>query len=229
VTHPTVRLLALAGALFAATGCVDPKSRLNDFENSVVDASVDMTPDAPPLNELPDVTGYWFVGVAPTVAPTSIVYFYWDVTLTKNPDGTGTMNVAQTAISTDANGRMHVGDTTMMNDVHVSTAGEFSLGLTGINIPGSANPLTGSDLVASFTNDGIIKSKDLMCGTLAPGSVVTSPVQLDVSGSTWAAIRVTKDAAGNDLPPAQFECPADLPDAGPTTDAAPTDASNPDA
>lgn len=203
------------GALISI-GCVDPEGRFAEFEERVPDAGVDTTPDAMPLDTIPDISGSFLVAVAPTVAPNITVQLYWETELTPKDNGMHKLDVRSIAISTDANGRMQVGAMTEVLDVEVSRAGEFKVNFDGLVLPGTANALTGAELKLNAHFEGVIKSADEFCGVLGQGSAVLSPM-VDVTGSTFGSVRVEAGAQGAALPPPQATCkaaPAGEPDAG---------------
>jgi hypothetical protein len=219
-------LLTLAIVLPALSGCPDPQARFDEFVGRVPDANVITTIDAPPLEELPDITGEHLLGFAPVIAPDTPFQFIATATLTQNMDGTGMLDLSMVAL--DITNRMPVGGTTTVSQVPVSTSGSFTLHFTDVTIPGEANPITGSPIFAPVVDlIGVIRSTDRFCGTVE--GMVTSPIEIDLMGSTFSAIRIPPGTTGLDLPPVEKECPASMPaDAGPVDAAAPPDAVPPD-
>lgn len=214
-------------ALLLAGACVDPKARLTDFENNVVDAAPIVTIDAMPLDELPDISGYFYVAISPTPSPNTPFTLYWETELTKNGDGTGTLKITSTWITTQANGSVRTGTPTVLDNIPVSKSGEFMAHFDMLALPGIANGITGGDLVVNLFYRGTIKDVDTFCGILDAGSKVVSP-SIPVDGSTWAGVRVAKDAEGAQLPSPVMACPVEMPDAG-MPDAGEPDAGEPDA
>jgi hypothetical protein len=73
-------------------------------------------------------------------------------------------------------------------------------------VTGMANPITGSDIVATLALDGVIQSEDLFCGSVT--GMVTQPLMLDLMGSTFAGVRVPSiDMLPGD--PITVACPVD--------------------
>ena len=68
-------------------------------------------------------------------------------------------------------------------------------------VTGAANPITGSDIVATLSLTGAIQDENVYCGIA--GGMVTVPANIDLTGSTFAAIRINPEDAMN---------PAALPD-----------------
>jgi len=212
-----------------AAGCTDTGSRLDDFGDHVVDASVVIDYDARPLDQLPDVSGTFYTTMTAAIAPTSPFHFRFTNVLTRNADGTGTIDVTIEALSADE--RLPVGDPATMTDVPVTMNGEMVVPFVG-TLPGAANPLSSNDVGLDIDIVVTIRDADTICG-VANGET-TAPVVLDVSGSIVIAVRVAEGAEGMDLPPPRTDCPeSSVPDAGPsdaaTPDAAIPDAADPDA
>jgi hypothetical protein len=204
-------------ALATIAGCPDPAARFDDFISRVPDAKVEEPePDAPPLEELPDVSGEFLVGVAPVVAPDATLRFISTNVMTMNGDGTATLDISLQPLR--VNNGMPVGDPVALNDVPVSTSGTFTASFDDIFVEGEANPLTGSDIVADVILIGTIRNQDLYCGEV--DGMVKQPSQLPLDGSTFGAIRVAPGTVGPDLPAPVVECPplvttdAGVPDGG---------------
>jgi hypothetical protein len=76
--------------------------------------------------------------------------------------------------------------------------GAFEIDLGEVMIPGEANPITGSDIVAEVVLHGMFVSPDAYCGTVT-GTVI-APIQAPLDGSTFGAQIVEPDLVGEDLP-----------------------------
>ena len=223
------RTMAIAALVFASLvtlgGCVDPDGGFDDFLGRIPDAAV--VPDGEILASIPDISGRFLVGMSPSIAPDAHLLFIAENTLTINQDG-AVLDTSLTAL--DFTTKMPVGDTQRLAGIEVSMAGQFTATFTDVTVPGVANPITGSTLFLSTTSFlATIRTADLYCGDIT--GMVTSPAPIDLAGSTFAAIRVSADAIGNQLPTEQARCPAQVmvdagvPDATPATlDATPADA-----
>jgi hypothetical protein len=64
----------------------------------------------------------------------------------------------------------------------------FNFALDNLNVAGATNPITGSDLVASFEFQGTFVNSTMLCGTVA--GQITAPLAADLEGSTFAAVVV---------------------------------------
>jgi hypothetical protein len=201
-TRP-VRAVLFAAAVLPVIACVDPKGRFDEYDERLphIDAS---TIDAPMVDEIPNVDGDWLLAVDPSIAMGLFVQIKvtWDVTATGD---TGVLDGSYQPLVTygntppvDAPGRVPVGDAILANDVPVNNTASFSARLVGL-LPGNANPVSGTPFDIDVTLNGTIQSMDVVCG-IANGTV--GP--LDVTGSTWAAVRYT----GTDAPVPIGRCPA---------------------
>lgn len=209
----------LAWAAIVIAGCTDTRGRFDEFIGRTPDGGR-LAIDARPIEELPDISGTFLLSVAPSVAPELPVQFRTQVQFTKNDDGTGTVSGTIQALSSMT--REPVGDSYPAAPTQVAKDGTFTTSVVDLVLPGPANPLTGSMLTATIVLEAQIRSADRFCGTLAQGSKVSRPTNIDLAGSTFSAIRISPDVPASELPPPETECPAELPDAG--VDAMPVDA-----
>ncbi len=69
----------------------------------------------------------------------------------------------------------------------ISTDGSFGIEIPELSLPGPTNPITGSDIIASVTLEGVI-SNDQICGRVS--GMITSPASIDLTGSTLAGVRM---------------------------------------
>ena len=189
-------------------GCVDAREPFDDFAGRIIDAGAGNQTDAAPLEEIPDITGTFLMGMSAVTAPDRIAQFAAETTYTDNGDGTGTVSIALQPLHTAT--REPVGDPVVMDGsmAPVANTGEFSATFEGL-LPADANPITGTNLRVRITMSATIKSVDLFCGPL-DGDVI-APVPSSIDGSSFAAIRIDPDSAPADLPPVIGECPTDEP------------------
>lgn len=192
------KLLLLAGVL-TGTGCPspDPERKFDDFLEQTEEEREDAGAMPDFGGALADISGTFYLAVAASLAPTLPLQFVTDVTLEIAPDGSGgTMDLTLQPLSLDPGQtltpREPVGDPFMFADIPVDAAGTFVLDTGEITLPGAANPISGSPIVATIILNGNIQSEDLWCGT-ADG-MVTSPINNPLEGSTFAAVRI-EDAA----------------------------------
>ena len=82
----------------------------------------------------------------------------------------------------------------------IDAGGAFRIEVPELALPGSTNPITGSDIVASLTLEGVL-GIDRICGRVS--GMITVPANIDLTGSTLAGER----SEGDPLPlPADLDC-----------------------
>ncbi len=141
---------------------------------------------------LADVSGDFLFALAAVIDTAHPLQFYTTVTFTPEAEG-GTLAMHLQPLSLDpqttTTPRMPVGDPLDLPPTPVDASGGFSVMITqDVMVTGAANPITGSDIVATLNLVGAIQSEDLFCGTVT--GMVTAPLMLDLTGSTFAAVRV---------------------------------------
>lgn len=82
----------------------------------------------------------------------------------------------------------------------IDADGFFAIEVPELLIPGATNPVTGSDIVASATLEGVIEM-DRICGRVS--GMITVPANIDLTGSSLAGVRLD----GGPLPlPDDLDC-----------------------
>ncbi|MCB9568418.1 MAG: hypothetical protein H6710_14605 [Myxococcales bacterium] len=183
--------LSLAACL--AGGCPDPDARLDAF----LEASEEERNVPPPKEDLgstlADINGDFLLALSSVIDPDHPLQFYCTAMLVQNPDGTGTLSLNFQPLSLDPQStttpRQPVGDALLFEDIQVSAEGAFTLDLGAVAVTGMANPITGSDIEANLSLSAFIQDENLFCGNVE--GAVTMPLMADLSGSTFAATRVT--------------------------------------
>jgi hypothetical protein len=193
-----------AWCLVGATGCPDVPGKLDRFtEETQEDRNIKL--DMPAGAGLVDVTGLHLFAVDTVVSPGLPLQFLARTTV--NAD-TSELTFTLIPLSLSA------GSTTeprvpLENDaldpitVVIDANGDFEADLGTLMVTGMANPLTGSDIVATLTISGTTLAPESFCGT-ADGDVL-QPIQSPLAGSTFATIRLSEDPnaplpSGADLP-----------------------------
>lgn len=176
-------------------GCPEPDA--DGKYNSFLDHTEDEREDAANIKmdqggALVDVSGDFLFALAAVIDPAHPLQFYATVTFTATADG-GTLDMQLQPLSLDQGGttmpRQPVGEVLPLVGVPVDASGGFMVTIDQpVMVTGMANPITGSDIVATLALDGVIQSEDLFCGTVT--GMVTQPLMLDLMGSTFAAVRV---------------------------------------
>lgn len=91
-----------------------------------------------------------------------------------------------------------VGEPLIFTGVEFDANGNFSIDMGLVMVTGAANPVTGSDLEATLVLDGHVVHVDALCGDVT--GILMSPLEADLSGSTFAMIRL----ADPDMLPDEF-------------------------
>ena len=144
----------------------------------------------PDLAEPLDLDGVFLLAVSTAVNPPTPLQFIAEVDAELDLAGNGTIAANFQPLSLDVGSvtepREEVGNSIdLSSDV---TEFGFVLDFGEIMVTGAANPITGSDIVSQISLTGRIQDADGWCGT-ATGEV-SSPLQLPLEGSTFAAIRL---------------------------------------
>ena len=137
-----------------------------------------------------EISGTYLLAVAASISPATPLQYI--ATVTYNPE-LDAMGIELQALSLDigqtTTPREPVGAPGYLDGVPVSIGGGFTLDLSGIEVPGAANPITGSDIVAGdLVLQGTVRTPDLWCGTAS--GAITVPADIDLTGSTFAAVRI---------------------------------------
>ncbi len=185
-------LHAMAAVLVTAMGCgPDPAGKYDEFLD---ETKVDR--DVPPqkldvATGAGDISGQFLFAVSTTVDISKPFQFIATNTVTTDDAGVTTMRVELQPLSLTqgktTEPREPVGDPLVFTDIPV-VDGRFLLDAGEITLVGSANPITGSDIVATLKMTGNILGDAFYCGSVT-GDVV-SPLQLNIDGSTFAAERL---------------------------------------
>jgi hypothetical protein len=149
---------------------------------------------------LPDFSGEFLLIASSVAEPDLPLQYIATIDVILDDDGGGTMDVELQALTLDVGStttpRLSFGDPVDYLGVEVAADGSFSFVVGAISIPGPTNPINGIDV--EFDNvvlQGQVLDEDASCGAIEGD--VTSPVQSDLAGSTFAAVRVADTA---DLP-----------------------------
>lgn len=144
-------------------------------------------PNCGAVNSMDGVDGQYLLAVSTTIDPDFpfqfVATFETDVssmlTLTLQPLTLGMGNVTTP--------RQPFGAPLQFTNIPI-TNGQFSINLGTVTLAGPTNPITGSDSIAQLTLAAMIVDMDFVCGTV--DGKVSSPLMVDLSGSTFAAVRI---------------------------------------
>lgn len=215
----------LAAIVIASVGgCVDSKSRFDEFGERVIDAGNNGAVDARRVDGVPDITGQFLLTIVPVpINPDSNISYIADVVMNQDGDAIS-LDLEMRALNFRTMEPVNPDAPDVWNAVEVNkNTAEFALELAGTTIPGSANSAVPG--LAVMVTGGMaltIQTPEVWCGTL------TGRTQLGTSlnGSTIGAIRIEPGTLGDALPDPVRACPstgevdAGVPDATPA-DAAP--------
>lgn len=192
-SNRSATVLSTLLAVAALAGCVDPGGRMDDFTNSIKrDGGVINMIDAPPLANIPDVSGTFLISIRISFAPARALEILATTVLTKKTDGTATLDLDGRFLAVAD--RKPTGDPVVIHGTAVNNAGELTIVKDILFIPKAANPLVRDATVENAKLPGSIKSVDLFCGVVR-GHVAEGNVDLEQSEpdnpTTFAAVRVT--------------------------------------
>lgn len=182
----------LAGPLVLFAGCgPDTEARWNEFTEETQparDAALaggSGSCDGEACTDC-DISGYHIVGLETLLGPGTPIQFVVEVV-----DSGDTADFSFQPLSLDLGAidtpREEVGDPIVVTGVPL-TDGLFSIDFGEVTVPGSANPISGGDIVATIVLEGRILSSDAWAGDVS--GAATSPVNADLAGSTFGAYRV---------------------------------------
>ena len=157
-------------------------------------------PDAAILANLPDVSGTHLFALAAVIAPDPPFLFTAEYELVGDKltiSMVGMHRIRRTLVDMEP---------LVSSDNTVDETGAFEARFQGI-IAGDANVVSGSELTIDMTLHGRIVDEDIVCGD-ATGWIL-SPIELDVTGSTFGSLRMEPPVEGDDLPTPVTECPTE--------------------
>jgi hypothetical protein len=175
--------IALVLVAACAMGCPDPQAEFDDF------ASRELETRPPPIpaacgTAATEVEGKFIWALAAKLNPKKPILFLNDITT----EGDG-LHFSITPI--DAKDRKTpIGEPMALSAYPIDGAGNFKADFPEMTVPGAANPLTGSDIVATVSLAGAVCT-DALCGDVT--GTVTEPLMLDLAGSTFYMERVDED------------------------------------
>ncbi|MEZ4459951.1 MAG: hypothetical protein R3E66_09515 [bacterium] len=182
-------LLAIAavsvGVAFVACDNPDPQGRYDEFGKNTEEFRSTTSTNNQPNNAVQvDFSGQYFLSISTSILPSSPLFF--DTTVTVDENFVANFSFQPLTVDTNAAPRTPVGDPIVVNGVQLNEDGTFELELTDAAVDGSANPISGGNIVATIKLNGFVTSATTFCGT-ASGQV-SQPTMLDLAGSTFGAI-----------------------------------------
>ena len=191
--------------LFADTGTdgVGPgDSTSSDSTSSDSSSSDSTTHDCGPDN-----SGVYLLALETAPAPDTPLQFVLTLDVLYGGDCTiatanATLQSLSLTVGSQTDPREWVGEPLIFESVEFDAMGNFVLDMGEVMITGAANPITGSDISATLVLDGHVVHVDALCGTVS--GMLTSPLEFDLAGSTFAAIRLADDGTNPDTLPTTF-------------------------
>ncbi len=194
--------LSTAALAFGLVACVDAGKSFNDFGDRVGTTDAN-TVDRPP-SSIHNITGSFLLsvhaGFETSNDPAYYVQLLANWTLVDGDTVTLDGSFVPLCVNTACTEMRAQIPPALTNVAPVAVDGTFAQALSG-TLPGGANPLSGTQQPLMGTLQGIILDENTACGTVT-GTVAG----IDLTGSTFGAIRVT-DTAPASLPPPVANCP----------------------
>lgn len=180
--------------MLVGTGCPspDPEAKYDDFLEETKEERDDAANIKLDVSgALADISGTHLFALAASISPATPLQFIATVTMETTAEGAvATIDFQPLTLDVGATTepREFVGDPLNFVDITFGAAGNFMLDMGEVGVDGTANPITGAEIVATLQLDGAIKTTDLWCGTA--GGEVTVPALIPLMGSTFAAVRI---------------------------------------
>ncbi len=199
-------------AWYACSGCVDPKAEFDAFaarRQVSTDASVhDAGGDASTCTVHPgDLSGQYLFALSVTLAPTKPIVALANISTSAFQNGAGFAFDAQPLSAADR--RSPVGPSISFGPTLIDETGSFRAELTGLQVTGAANAVTGGDIQANVLLAGnLCHAAQFFCGTVTGN--VEKPLPLDLAGSTFTFTHV--DSSGTPSIRPAIDCAGDLAD-----------------
>ena len=197
----------VCGALLgpsSLSACVDPGDRYDAFLERTAEMRNRDSGMVEPTDRF-DWSGRYLLALSTVLAPDQPLLFAVEAEVSSDLSLID-LQLQPLATDGDEEPRTAIGDSFGVNDIPYEMDGSFSADLGEVTVPGRANPITGSEIVASVqlsasTRAGDDDNADLFCGQVT--GMVIQPLSYDLAGSTFGA--VLTDDAQNAAP--QLRCP----------------------
>jgi hypothetical protein len=185
---------SLAVLMLAACG-PDAKGKFEEY----IDEAEELAPkmdlpevkeDIPPPDPGIDLSGTSLLALSTVIAPDLPLQFL-NTVVQRNEGERIFLDITLQPLSLDSGSvtmpRLPVGEPLTFKDVEV-VDGKYMVDAGETMVTGAANPITGSDIVATLMLSGQVIREDFVCGTVA--GMVTSPLEAPIDGSTFGAVKL---------------------------------------
>jgi hypothetical protein len=182
--------------LVGVLGCVDPQGRYDAFLERTADMRGRDAGMVAPSDRF-DFSGRYLLALSTTLAPAQPILFTCEVSVAADLE---TLDLSFQPLTTDDADmpRTPTGEALEASGVPYEENGSFTVDLGEVTVPSEANPISGSDIVATVTISATAlpmtdERPALFCGEAS--GMVSVPLALDLAGSTVGAL----EADSNDL------------------------------
>jgi hypothetical protein len=182
----------LAGSTFAAIKLDD-----NGCMPETLPVSFPYKCDMVPPPDAPDYSGYYLFALETSLGPDLPLQFVTTVVYTAAEDGSGLVDLSFQPLSLNQGETMipreYIGEPLVFEDIPVTPEGTFDVDMGLVMVTGAANPVTGGDIEATILVHAEIRDEDHMCGEFE--GMLMSPLEYDLAGSTFGAMRLADDGS----------------------------------
>lgn len=210
-----IQSAVLIGMVGALSGCPDVEGKYDRFLDATADEREEyQNMDPGQSGGFANIEGDFILALSSSVAPSLPLQFIATVTFEALDDGTGTLDLDLQPLSLTPQStnepRLPVGEVLEYRDVEVNEDGTFAIDLGEVTVVGEANPISGSEIIATLNLEASTLSEDLWCGSVT--GMIFAPLTFDLQGSTFASVRLERSEPeflpGADGQPAlQLACP----------------------
>jgi hypothetical protein len=187
-THELRTLSALLLGACLGSACVDPKGRYDDFNERTASMRSRDSGMGESTSRF-DWSGSYLLALSTVLAADSPLLFVVDAEVASDLTSAA-LRVQPLTTNMDSEPRTPVGEAFTVKDVTYSEDGTFEADLGEVAVPGRANPITGSDIVAQVQlRASAHEAGDIpqhFCGEAT--GMVSQPISLDLTGSTFGAV-----------------------------------------
>jgi hypothetical protein len=218
--RPAIALIALSPICLSLilTGCPDPKGKYDDFierrspviempeggaEGGAEGGGTSGSEAGSAGEEASMITaiesGRFWLGLAPILDPANPMAFITEIDFEIADDGSmgRVLSMSLDPMTCEDRSVSAEGVIDFTEGVDLNADSSFVVDLGERTVPGPANCISGSNILATIVMHGAIVSNDTLCGTVT--GELFQPFAFDLKGSTFAAIRLEEGMSTADL------------------------------